>query len=151
MPTLDIPWFPASAPLCYLGSPFTNYPHGHHRAVIDIARIAAQLLSSGVRLFCPVVHSAPLVWIDDSPLDPNDGKLWADINAPFLRVCDLLIVAQLDGWEESGGLKAEIAAFEQARIKDIWDLDPKTLVMRRRKASRLQSGIMHSSIFQTGT
>ncbi len=127
---MNIPWSPISTPLAYLASPFTRYIHGHERAVLDISLIASKLTLSGVKLFCPIAHGYPLILYGG--LDPIDENLWREINAPFLQACEILIVAMLDGWQDSTGVTEEIAQFTTAR-KRIFYLQPQTLLMTRER------------------
>jgi hypothetical protein len=124
-----IPWTPIAGPLCYLASPFTRYRLGHERAVADIARIAGHLIHAGVKLFCPVAHSWPLVRY--GKIDPIDDKLWHSINAPFVEACGVLIVARLEGWDASEGIADETTAFVE-RAAPIFDFCPTSLLMTRR-------------------
>jgi hypothetical protein len=126
---MQIPWTPTGFPFCYLASPFTHYRLGHERAVADIAKIACHLIHAGVRLFCPVAHSAALV--QHGKIDAVDGALWQSINAPFVKVCSILIVTRLEGWDASEGIADETAKFMTRRLP-IFDLCPKSLMMTRR-------------------
>jgi Domain of unknown function (DUF1937) len=124
-----IPTTPIAGPLCYLASPFTHYPLGYDRAESDVARIAGHLIYAGVRLFCPIAHSSPLV--RHGKLDPVDAKLWRAINAPLVAACGVLIVTRLEGWDKSDGIAGETLDFEE-RGAPIFDLCPKSLIMTRR-------------------
>jgi hypothetical protein len=128
-PRVLIPWSPIAGPLCYLASPFTRYPLGHDRAESDIARLAGILINTGVRLYCPIAHCGPLV--RHGGLDPVDAKLWRAVNEPFVRLCTVLIVARLEGWNRSDGVAGETFEFHERRAP-IFDLCPKSLVMTRR-------------------
>jgi len=114
--------------LAYLATPFSLQPD-RWRATIRAAQIASDLIRAGVNVFAPIAHGYLMTRWDD--LDPLDAALWERINAPFLKVCDVLIVAQMEGWEESKGMAHEIAVFEKAG-KPIFDLDPITLKMVKR-------------------
>jgi len=46
--------------------------------------------------------------------------------------CDSLIVAHMDGWAESKGIAHEVEFFAKAG-KPIFDLNPTTLFMEKRK------------------
>jgi nucleoside 2-deoxyribosyltransferase len=126
--SIHIPWHPAGGPFAYLASPFSLYPHGHEKAVEHVGLIAATLIHAGVRLFCPVAHSWPLA---GAGLAPTDHALWARVNDPFLRFCSVLIVAHMEGFENSSGIAREVDFFER-RKKPIYDLEPSTMTMVRR-------------------
>jgi hypothetical protein len=99
--------------LYYLGTPYTNYPHGRYVAVEHAAKIAAHLIRQGKSVFCPIAHSGPLV--EHGGLAARDGEMWKVINAPLMQRCDALLVGMLSGWNESDGLAHEIAWFRTAR------------------------------------
>jgi nucleoside 2-deoxyribosyltransferase len=115
--------------LAFLASPYSRYADGIGQAFIDAARLAARLIKSGVNVFSPIVHSHPIAYWGN--LDAHNQQLWRDLNAAMVDKCDVLIVAHLDGWEQSSGIAHEIECFAAAG-KPIFDLDPETLAMVRR-------------------
>lgn len=127
---------PHTLGLCYLGSPYTRFKPSIGAAFAETARIAARLLRLKVAVFSPIVHCHPLSTF--GRIDPLDHSIWLPFNEPFLRVCDTLLVAHMEGWEDSYGIKIEIEFFEKAN-KPIYDLDPATLMMTRRKSADTQS------------
>lgn len=117
-------------PLAYLGTPYTRYCSGLQSAFIAAASLTARLITSGVHVYSPIVHSHPLA--QHGGVDPLDLKIWYPFNETMMKRCDTLIVAHLPGWDESLGVKFEIEYFERAR-KPIFDLNPDTLTMTKRK------------------
>lgn len=117
-------------PLCYLATPYTKYKAGLHAAFVDAAKIAAALLASSVKIYSPIVHSHPLAMI--GKLDPKDHNIWLPFNEKMLGLADVLIVAHLDGWQESIGTAHEIQAFIDT-ARPIFDLNPRTLLMEKRR------------------
>ncbi len=115
--------------LAYMASPYTRYSRGIGAAFVDAAKLAARLIQAGVNVYSPIVHSHPIAECGD--IDPRDQKFWHDFNQTMLAKCDVLIVAHMDGWEDSSGVAHEIAFFA-AEGKPIFDLDPMTLGMVRR-------------------
>lgn len=115
--------------LCYLATPYTRFPGGIDRAFREAARIAAHLNLAGVKAFSPIAHGHVLAKV--SGLDPTDPAVFAKLNEAMLAHCGVLIVAQMDGWADSDGVREEIAYFERY-IKPIYDLDPASLIMTRR-------------------
>ena len=123
------------APLAYLATPYKLFKPNLDAAARAAAMLAARLIRAGVHVYAPIVHSHMMAtW---SALDHNDMTVWGPLNAIMMARADTLIVAHLDGWAESAGIAAEIAAFEAAG-KPIYDLDPATLVMTRRESVRQQ-------------
>lgn len=119
--------------LAYLASPYTNFEGGHFAAWCDAATVAGKLVAAGIPLYCPIAHSHPMVVYAD--LDPCDLSIWNPLNDQFMPFCKALIVVHLDGWDQSEGIKREVAYFEKIR-RPIYDCDPVTLTLTRRQAQR---------------
>lgn len=115
----------------YLATPYTKYPHGIERACADASALAGRLLQSGVYVYCPIAHGHSISL--HSGIDPLDLSIWLPFNDAMLDAAGTLIVAEMDGWQESIGIKYEIDRFERAG-KPIFMLDPATLTLRRRRA-----------------
>lgn len=116
--------------LAYLATPYSKYPTGLHHAFIEASRIAGKLLIAGVNVYSPIAHCHPLAL--HAGLDPLDYKIWMPFNDVMMAAARVLIVAHMDGWQESYGVGIEIDRFIGAG-KPIFDLDPRTLVMTRRQ------------------
>ena len=121
---------PLSAPLAYLATPYTRYPRGVWHAFIDASRLAARLLAAGVKVYSPISHTHPLAIFGG--LDPLDLKIWLPFDEAMMTAAHVLIVGKLDGWDASKGVAHEIEFFER-HGKPIFDLDPVSLVMTRRR------------------
>lgn len=127
---------PARA-LAFLSTPYTSHKGGLIEAHDQACRVAGLLMRAGIRLFCPIAHSHLIAF--RGKIDPRDHEFWLNQNQPLLERCDALIVAHLDGWQESRGVLHEIAYFEKAN-KPIFDLpnslDPSRMVKRKRAVIR---------------
>lgn len=115
--------------LCYLATVYSKHKEGLDAAYIDAARIAAKLLVAGIKVYSPIAHTHPLAVYGG--LDPLDHAIWLPFDEAMMNAADILIVAQMDGWEVSKGIAHEIKFFE-TRGKPIYDLDPATMVMAKR-------------------
>lgn len=125
--------------IAYLASPYALY--GIERAFTDTAKLAAKLLLAGVRVYSPVVHCHPIATF--GRIDPIDYSVWLPFNETMLAASSVLIVAQMEGWRESRGVAFEVEFFERAG-KPIFDLDPKSLLMvRRRDVAVLAGDLAH--------
>lgn len=117
--------------LAYLATPYSKYPRGLVQAFIDASELAARLLRSGVHVYCPIAHTHPLAVY--GKLDPLDHSIWLPFDETIMSRCDTLIVAHMEGWQESKGIAHEIEYFERMR-KPIFDLpDITTCNMVRRQ------------------
>lgn len=116
--------------LCYLATPYTKWDD-LDAAANEAARINASLVQDGIRAFSPIVLGHQLAVIGGLP--PREANLWIEFCAPYVDACDALIVAHMRGWDESVGIAAEVRAFAEAG-KPIFDLDPATLEITKRRA-----------------
>ncbi len=64
------------------------------------------MIRSGNSVYCPIAHSHPLCEYGLA----SDWQFWQEHDLKFLNACDELVVLQLDGWQQSVGIQAEIAA-----------------------------------------
>lgn len=122
--------------LAYLATPYTKYPGGIVSAFIASCELSANLIKTGLKIYSPIAHCHAIAVHSD--LDPLDHAMWMAQDEAMLSAADVLIVAHLPSWESSKGIQMEIDYFERAR-KPIFDLDPETLVMTRRKAVSLST------------
>jgi hypothetical protein len=117
--------------LAYLATPYTKYPLGIERAFIDAAALAAQLMRACVKVYSPIAHTHPLAV--HGHIDPLDHAIWLPFDEAMMAAADVLIVARMEGWRESKGIAHEVEFFERAG-KPIFDLDPGSLILMRRRA-----------------
>lgn len=96
----------------YLASNYTKYLYGLNCAAYDAARGAAALMNRGFKVFSPIAHSHAIA--EAGGMDALDAGLWYELDQPFVELASALIVLELEGWEESYGVAAEIDAFKQA-------------------------------------
>lgn len=92
--------------MIYLASPYSHADPAIREARFHAAcRATAALLRAGLVVFSPIVHSHPLVAF----ALPTGWDFWERIDRAYLARCDELVVLTLDGWDESAGVRAEIA------------------------------------------
>ncbi len=53
-------------------------------------------------------------------VDKSDYDLWLKYDLEILHYCDMLAVIKLDGWENSAGVKAEIAKAKELDIPVVY-------------------------------
>ncbi len=122
-----------SAPLACLATPYACYPHGTVAAWQAACRLAGRLIKAGQNVYSPIAHTHCIARYGG--IDALDHDIWMPFDQAMMDRCDVLIVARMDGWDQSKGIAMEIAAFEKAG-KPIFDLDPRTLTMTRRNDER---------------
>lgn len=96
----------------YLATPYSRYPHGRRRAFEDACALAGRMVRDGVGVFCPIAHSHPIAVV--AHLDPLAHDIWLPADAPLMAAAHGLVIGDMDGWRESTGVQAEIAAFTAA-------------------------------------
>lgn len=94
------------ADLIYLACPYSHNDLAVRESRFDAAnRVAAALMRRGEFVFSPLSHSHPMV---DYGL-PGGWEFWQRFDRVMLGCCDEVRVLRLPGWEESVGVRAEIA------------------------------------------
>lgn len=93
--------------MIYLASPYSHDDTNVvEERVLTVCRVSAMLMSRGVQLFSPIVHTHPIAMAGEMP---TDWRFWEKFDRWFVENCDELWVLMLDGWEVSSGVTAEIA------------------------------------------
>ena len=85
------------------------------------AHAAAELYRVGVSAFSPIVQSAAMVHATGSfvgddrsgvrfvaSIDPLDSSAWSRWCQPFLNTCGAVVIPEIDGWDRSAGIFAEV-------------------------------------------
>jgi hypothetical protein len=107
--------------MIYLACPYSHPdPAVREARFRAVCAATAALVRGGHVVFAPVVHCHPLVAYGLPP----DWASWERADAMFLAACRELVVLTLGGWEESVGVRAEIALAVEAG-KPVRFLDPK--------------------------
>lgn len=103
-------------PRYYLATPYTRFagggPPGWRMAYVEACYVAKQLSALGLHVYSPIVEAHPLA---DMGLAAHDNaEYWSAWCAARMPLFDALIVADnMDGWECSSGVLAEIRWFKQ--------------------------------------
>lgn len=104
--------------IVYLCVPYSHPDENVRNMRADIAdRLAARLMERGNIVFSPISHSHRIA--------PNIGNcnqtdFWIKQDLPFLEIADVVVVAMLDGWEESKGIKIELEHAKKRGIPVRW-------------------------------
>lgn len=117
--------------LVYVATPYTKYPLGLYAAFRDACAVAARLIEAGVRAYSPIAASHSIAV--HGGLSLTDHSLWLPYNEGFMQRCDALVIALMEGWDQSYGITHEILWFRSHR-KSVFSIDPKTYeVVERQK------------------
>jgi hypothetical protein len=100
--------------LVYLAGPYSHQSTAvmEYRFNVYVAA-AGDMMLDNIEVYAPVVHNHPIACARDMS---RGWDFWKQFDLPMLARSRSMIVLQLDGWEGSAGLKAEI---EFARVNKI--------------------------------
>lgn len=89
----------------YLACPYSHPSVAVREArYVTICRIAGSLFNTGTFVFSPIAHCHKIAIVCDMP---KEIGFWRAYDNIMLDTCDKLIIAKMDGWEESAGVKHE--------------------------------------------
>lgn len=94
--------------IVYLAVPYSHPDQSVRERRFQAANVkAAKLMAEGRHVFSPISHSHVIALAHSLPVT---WKFWRDQDMAVLRHCCALVVYQLDGWDRSVGVRAEIEA-----------------------------------------
>ena len=92
--------------MIYLASPYSDPDPAVREARFDAACAhTATMIRAGRLVYSPIVHSHPLA---NHGLGA-DWDFWAAHDRAMLGLCEALVVLELPGWQQSVGVRAEVA------------------------------------------
>lgn len=102
----------------YLAQPyshrFSSVRQDRYRAG---CKAAADLSLAGVAVFSPIAHSHPIA---DDAFGATEADYWQPIDDAILRICSVVVVLMLPDWENSVGVRHEIALAEELKIPVVY-------------------------------
>ena len=102
--------------LVYLAVPYTHAEMEVQEARFHaVNKCAADMMRRGIHVFSPISHTHPIATDSDFPL-PADWEYWNEYDFAMLKCCSKIAILQLEGWEISKGVTAEIALAKQLGI-----------------------------------
>jgi hypothetical protein len=98
--------------MIYLACPYTHAEeHMQHRRYQQVTTVAANLMRQGLCIYSPITSMHYLARrVRANAID------WLEHDLVILARCDKLIVLQLEGWEQSEGLRREIEFAKENNI-----------------------------------
>ena len=93
----------------YLATPYTKYPWGLDAAFTRACGVAAKFLDEGIPIYSPIAHSHSIA--DFTKAAKTDSSYWVRFHHEMMVAARGLIVAKMDGWDVSDGVKDEITYF----------------------------------------
>lgn len=95
----------------YLACPYSHVDHEvRQQRFHEVNKAAAMLMRRGYLVFSPISHTHPIAEVGNLP---KGWDFWESYDRSFIEWCDELYVLQLNGWQQSTGVNAEIAIAKQ--------------------------------------
>lgn len=92
--------------LIYLATPYSHEDHAVMEARFSKAcEIAGELMQKGELVFSPIAHTHPIAVRCDLP---RGWDYWHKYDFAMLQASGKLLVAKMEGWEQSKGIAGEI-------------------------------------------
>ena len=99
--------------MIYLASPYTHYkPAVMQQRFAAVRAATAALLARGEIVYAPIVHGHAIASAHELP---DDHEFWMRHCLAMLERADNLYVLQIDGWDTSRGVRAEIDWWKKHR------------------------------------
>lgn len=93
--------------LMYLAAPYSDpEPIVIQRRANQIDEITAELLRNGFHVFSPITHCH---WLAKNYGLPTGWEFWKEYDERMIRACDSVTVLQMEGWQTSVGVSAEVS------------------------------------------
>jgi hypothetical protein len=101
--------------LIYLASPYSLFPGGRDLAFELVCQKAAEIMSMGYNVFCPIAHSHP---IEEHGMggEIKDGDFWLKQDFAILDKCDEIWVYMMPGWSDSYGVTRELDRAKRLKL-----------------------------------
>ena len=100
--------------IIYLASPYSHPdPAMRELRYKQACEVAALLMRDGHLVYSPIVHSHPLTAYGL----PANWEYWRRLDEAMLAKCQALVVARLSDWEQSRGVRAELALARELGLK----------------------------------
>ena len=92
--------------MIYIGSPYSHPdPEVRQQRYEQVAELTAWAIKNGYIVYSPINHCHPLAVKYELP---KGFDFWKKFDLHILGRCDRMWVYQMEGWDESIGLKEEI-------------------------------------------
>ena len=104
--------------IVYLACPYSHPHYAIRLARFHSANIAAgRLMNEGYNVYSPISHTHPIAEVCDLP---TDWTFWEPYDRAFLQISSALYVLQIDGWDISKGVSAEIVIAGELGIEVVY-------------------------------
>ncbi len=92
----------------YLASPY-RHPDAEVREkrFIRACIQAGLMMKAGLLVYSPIAHSHPIETIAYGGVEQGI-EFWMEQDLPMLKMCSMMQILMLDGWNESKGIRREV-------------------------------------------
>ena len=92
----------------YLASPYTHPDPvvRHNRAAIVSQLAFKEFMLKGLSVYCPIAETVFIAQFGDH--SDTGWDFWRKQDLPKLNSCKTLVIAMIDGWKESKGIRGEV-------------------------------------------
>jgi hypothetical protein len=110
--------------IVYLGGPYTHaLPEIRLERFSSITKAAAKLIEQGRIVYSPLTMTHPIDLVLAKEGETLGSDYWVRFDDAFMEFCTEMVVLRLSGWEQSSGVRREIAFFRQ-RCRAVTFIDP---------------------------
>ena len=108
------------AGLIYLASPYSHKSEAVRRArYLAVRHVTIEMLREGYAVFSPIVYGMDMEKQIGTAFEP-----WANFNDTVIAACAEVHVLKLDGWQDSRGIKHELALARFLKKPVQWRMAP---------------------------
>jgi nucleoside 2-deoxyribosyltransferase len=98
--------------IIYLACPYTHPDSAIREQRFQIAtKSAAALIKMGHIVFSPLTMTHPIDVVLAGEAATLGSDYWVNFDEAFMDMCSEMIVLQIDGWDQSSGIRREVQYF----------------------------------------
>jgi hypothetical protein len=106
----------AARNVIYLACPYTDPDPAVRQSRFEIATaVAADFIRQGRVVYSPITMTHPIDMVLAGAANTLGSDYWVAFDEAFMDMCSEMVVIQLDGWQQSNGIKREITYFKERR------------------------------------
>ena len=116
--------------IVYLACPYTHPDDKIREERYQAAtQAAASLIRQGNIVYSPITMTHPIDIILAGTTGTLGSDYWVSFDEAFMDVCSEMLILTIDGWEDSSGIRREMAYFKK-QSKPVSFLAPENVLLR---------------------
>lgn len=130
-------------PLYYIAGPYTHKnTNVQDQREIEHSKISAELLKNGYLIYSPIAETIMLA--KHGKLIGTDWDTWREKDLKMLERCDELLIINIDGWQQSRGVKGEVKyCFKNNKPVSLLDVGLMAIFTISKEALLREFGVKH--------